>query len=304
MITRSVVLVLGAGASRPYGFPLAGELLRTAINLEGEALSMLRRAGFSDEHTATFTQQLNSSQLPSIDAFLEYRPEFTDVGKALIAYYLVSHEHPSYLLAPEGGHHWYQYLYHQMKTPILEDFAKNRLAVVTFNYDRSFEFYLTTALSATHGVDSPSVQNILNSIPVVHVHGSLGPLPGRGENPRPYEKALTSSGLLAAAKNIKIVSETIPEDSEFREARSLLSAADIVLFLGFGFHRQNVERLLLSEILPRNCHVTGTVYGFTQSEFDHNVKPLFASLHNLDLRKNDLSVLDFLRHNLNLLGTL
>jgi len=302
MITRSVVLVLGAGASKPYGFPLAKELLRTAIALEGEALDMLRRARFTDDHIATFTDQLESSQLPSIDAFLEYRPEFTEVGKALMAYYLVSHEDPHYVLVPKGDQHWYQYLYHQMKTPVLDDFAKNRLSVITFNYDRSFEFYFNTVLAATHGADVASVRQVLSSIPVVHVHGSLGPLPGYGDDARAFEKALTSDGLLAAAKNIRIVSETVPHGGEFEQAHTLLSSAEIVLFFGFGFHRQNVERLLLSEVLSPKCRVTGTVYGFTQSEFDQNIKPLFTTIPGAALTKNDQNALDFLRNNLRLLG--
>lgn len=217
-MNRRVVFILGAGASRAYGFTLASELLRSAVNLERDALPMLQGAGFSQEQVATFTDQLRTSQLPSIDAFLEYRPEFTDIGKAVIAYYLVLMEDPASLVALSNSQHWYQYTYHLMKTPRLREFSRNSLSVITFNYDRSFEYYLHRVHAATHGAAERDVMEATRSLPIVHVHGSLGALPALGENPRPYEKVVTSASLLAAAKSIRIVSEMVPRDHLFQEA--------------------------------------------------------------------------------------
>ena len=301
MINRRVVFALGAGASNAYGFPLADELLRSAVNLEGNVGPMLQRAGFTQEQVATFTDQLYTSQLPSIDAFLEYRPEFTGIGKAVIAYYLVSKEDPVSLFSLKNPQHWYQYIYHQMKTPQLQEFSDNSLSVITFNYDRSFEYYLQRVLSATHGAAEQEVLEAIRSVPIVHVHGTLGALSSLDENHRPYEKALTSASLLTAAKSIRIVSETVPQDALFQEARSLLSEAEIVLFLGFGFHQQNVEHLLLLEVISKQCHLNGSVYGFTDSEFDQNVRPLFAGVGNNGLSRNHLTVLEFLRNHVDLL---
>jgi len=43
---------------------------------------------------------------------------------------------------------WYEYLFNQLTTRF-DDFEKNKLSILTFNYDRSLEFYLFTCMRAT-----------------------------------------------------------------------------------------------------------------------------------------------------------
>jgi hypothetical protein len=106
--------------------------------------------------------------------------------------------------------------------------------------------------------------------------------------------------LLSSADNIRIVSESFPEDVLFQEARSIISEAEIVLFLGFGFHRQNVERLKLRDVVSAGCEVSGTVYGFTTAEFEHNVIHLFDGIDGTRISRNDHTVMTFLRENVGL----
>ncbi len=81
---RQIVLVLGAGASMPYGFP-SGQELKTSIGalassepatgiLAELALGpLLRGADFTDLEISEFGKALAGSSKFSVDAFLEGR---------------------------------------------------------------------------------------------------------------------------------------------------------------------------------------------------------------------------------------
>ena len=89
MITTPTVLVLGAGASVPYGFPSGLELLEQ-INGNLEYLNhswwnIIERLEVTREEVSYFLQELLFSGQPSVDAFLEHRSEFLKVGKLVIA---------------------------------------------------------------------------------------------------------------------------------------------------------------------------------------------------------------------------
>ena len=302
MINRRVVLVLGAGASNPYGFPLAGEMIQKAVAGEQNLVPRLTELGFHKPDVEVFLQEMLKSQLPSIDAFLEHRPEFLDVGKATLAFYVILREDENELLNLRNREHWYRYLYGLMKTIRLHEFSRNKLSIVTFNYDRSLEHYLATALMASHGKSLQDVLQVLNALPIVHVYGKLGELPGRGADGRPYNTELTPDSLEKAIGGIRIVSEGTDHTSRFAPAHHLIANADEVVFLGFGYHRENVSRLELGQHMPNSARLTGTVVGFTHAELVENVKPQFKGVPRDDLTENGQNVFDFLRGNLELFG--
>jgi len=302
MITKRVVLILGAGASRPYGFPLAGEMIQQAVIGEQGLVPRLTELGFSKPQVESFLQELLRSQLPSIDAFLERRPEFLEVGKATLAFYLVAHEAENSLLNLRNPEHWYRYLYGLMEAVKVEDFRENALSIVTFNYDRSFEHYFVTALMASHKISVQFAQSLVYGLSIVHVYGQLGELPGRDGEHRPYSPDLNPEALREAMGGIRIVSEGTDHRTRFARAHDVIGRAEEIIFLGFGFHRENVSRLELPVHLPSSAKVTGTVKGFTNSEFELTIAPQFADLPGDALTNNRQTVYDFLRDNLHLLG--
>ncbi|MDZ4341559.1 MAG: hypothetical protein U1E51_03875, partial [Candidatus Binatia bacterium] len=96
MIKKPTVLILGAGASIDYGFPL-GRILITNLcgSLKSERdpyVKFLVSCGFDFGLITAFRESLEFSGQPSIDAFLENRVEFLDVGKAAIACDLIPAE--------------------------------------------------------------------------------------------------------------------------------------------------------------------------------------------------------------------
>ena len=261
MIKTPTVFVLGAGASAPYGVPLGPTLvteIADKVHKDNSTLfRLVRECGFPKRLLHEFGTDLIEAGRDSIDAFLQMRPEYLDIGKACIAAMLLPFERERELdivtatNLGEGDHvterrarRWYHYLFNQMLTE--GAFEENKLSIITFNFDRSFERALYRTLRATYpGADSASVLKRCRTIPIVHMHGALGALSWLEESPgsRSYGSQNPSfDEVQACAKQIQLVSDDMnPETIE--RAKALLAAADTVCFLGFSFHPLNLRKL-------------------------------------------------------------
>jgi hypothetical protein len=182
VITVKTVFILGAGASKPYGLPIGSELYQDLISKFGSNTTLrrdlLNLIPLSEKHIENFVKNLKYSGLTSVDAFLERREEFTDIGKACIAFELLSRENLEIMWS--SNRNWMKYLYQRMVTPTLEEFSQNEVGFITYNYDRTLEQFLHTSLMNTYDKDEASCAAILNGLPIIHLHGRLGYLPWQG----------------------------------------------------------------------------------------------------------------------------
>ena len=210
MINLPTVLVLGAGASMPFGFPSGQTLVDIICNRfcsgrvfgsdwmpdwlsppVAHALEMLEGA-FSMESVFSFANHLDGEE--SIDAFLEHQTgEFVDIGKMAIAAILICFEREQALfhdfterrleaafkgtMSTVGAtENWYQLLWRSLEAAHFENFEENRLKIITFNYDRSLEHYLFTRLKRRFP-GKEDKEYATKVCPITHVHGRLGYLP-------------------------------------------------------------------------------------------------------------------------------
>ncbi len=296
MIQTPTVLVLGAGASIPYGFPSGHDL-----KIQVQGIGCLG-PGHSDklridkEESEAFCRALRFSGQPSVDAFLEHRPEFVELGKLYIAYSLIAYERPA-LLFPKDTH-WYEFLWQQMGTSF-EEFQENKLSVITFNYDRSLEQFLLTALMNSYGKSMEEAAAKLESIPIIHVYGKLGALCEEGtatRDARPYNKEPTPRDVAIGARGIQILSEDRQESSAFDEAHELLISAMKVYFVGFGYNETNMKRLNLpvkgTEHYTHERRLVGSCYSLTEAEKG----VIEMKYHGLELRSPLHDAYEFLRN--------
>ena len=249
MISIPTVLILGAGASAPYGFPL-GIGLRNKIveNLSqnfpnGPFIKQLLESGFSTAEIENFRDAFFYSGKASIDAFLENRSDYLDLGKAAIAQELMKYESKG-LLFDTTKPNLYFYIYQHLNA-LGDNFSKNTLSILTYNYDRSFEEFLFTALMNSYNLSDDAAAALVNSIPIVHLHGHLGELPWATSVGNTYGGEITAKRIVRASKSIKIIHETLDDDPEFNKARVILDNATKVVFLGFGYDKTNLKRLRL-----------------------------------------------------------
>src|SRR5262249_21509255 len=81
---------------------------------------------------------------------------------------------------------WYGYLFGKLNAEFSE-FSQNKLSIITFNYDRSLEYYLLTALRSSYNKTSDECAQALEAIPIVHVYGQLGEIPYPKPGSQPYD---------------------------------------------------------------------------------------------------------------------
>jgi DUF1009 family protein len=86
---------------------------------------------------------------------------------------------------------------------------------------------------------------LLNSIEIYHPYGVVGSLPWQlADNTIGFGSIAVHIDLLSIAENIKTFSEgTDPESSDIFKIRNNLKQAKRIVFLGFAFHKLNMELL-------------------------------------------------------------
>jgi hypothetical protein len=209
MITKKTVFVLGAGASAPYKFPVGDQLFKEVVEkfcMPGHFMNYVTNTtNYTENDIIFFVERLRRSGMRSVDAFLERRPEFIDVGKALMATILILREDFDELWKPD----WMQYLYARMSADTLEAFGDNDVSFVTFNYDRSLETFLVTSLSNTYDKDPRECAGLIRTnIPIIHLHGHLGPLPWEGGATRMFGSHDINIHIMnSCTKTMKVVHE-------------------------------------------------------------------------------------------------
>lgn len=295
MINRRTVLVLGAGASMPYGFP-SGAGLREIICGEGNNSQAVQRgliaAGYDEDHLRLFITALRNSGRQSVDAFLEHRRDFLGIGKAAIAVALIPYEVPRDLQVDVGLHgRWYAHLFDQLEASP-DQWRRNALTIVTYNYDRSLEFFLWKALENSFGMTPEDAGELLEAIPILHLHGCLAPLGPNLLTERPYSPEVRSGSVRTAAESIKVIGEATPTDAVFAQARGALSAAERVYFLGFGYHPTNLGRLG-RDLFRHTQTICGTCVGMGEGERGSAVGWF---RNGLELPGPQHNSLDLLRH--------
>ncbi|MFT3911463.1 MAG: hypothetical protein QM737_18715 [Ferruginibacter sp.] len=265
MIQKQTVFILGAGASYSFGYPLGKNLVEIIIkNFDPDspdcAIPLFMGLGFSESEILAFRNQLRLSATPSIDSFLEPRGEDERyLGKLAIAYALIPFEKTDTLFYDNS---WYVTLLNKLKFSF-NDFEKNKVAFITFNYDRSLEHFLMTALQNQFNKTEQEIAEKLKKIPIVHLYGKLGMLPWETVKPeeysREYNPKILPHLLRRSSKSLKIIYDKVELDNaEFKQARQLISSARKVYFLGFGYHKDNLERLRIKSLLSSSPISTTT----------------------------------------------
>ncbi len=159
------------------------------ICLGRDLLKDLEILGHSQDVCKQFGTQFNRSGRRSVDRFLEGRPEFLDIGKASIASVLSKYEELNALFPLQGKKdHWYEEMYNKVFPQIQpKPIDAGLLSIITFNYDRSLEHYLFTALKSASNAPDEKCRELVESANILHVHGKLGFLPWMSHQGRAYK---------------------------------------------------------------------------------------------------------------------
>lgn len=251
MITKKTVLVLGAGASAPYGYPtgekLIDDLVRDFNKGNSRVLALLKDLG-AHKGAGEFINALETAAPKSVDRFLEVNARFQEVGRLAMAAQLLAYEKP-HLLEPRPSEDkgeteddvddWVRYLWQHID----DREPQENLKIVTFNYDRSLEDTLFRRYKALHDFTVEQAAERVAALGIDHVHGQLDRLRFQGDEGRAYgDETDIASTVARCADQIRIISDDTG-GSAFESARRAIAEAEHVCFLGCGYHEQNMERL-------------------------------------------------------------
>ena len=145
------------------------------------------------------------------------------------------------------------------------------MAIVSFNYDRCIEQFLHLALQNYFSIDSGTAASTISNIEIHHPYGKVGNLPWTaGEVPTEYGHLPTAQQLLTIATQLRTFTEGVnPTTSDINAIRRTLANSERIVFLGFAFHRLNVDLLVPSPMAagksPVNA-VYGTSHGLSKSD--------------------------------------
>ena len=174
---------------------------------------------------------------------------------------------------------------------------------MTFNYDRSFEYFLFNAIKNTYSLSVDTTVSIMNQIPLIHLHGQLGNLPYFGENELEFGytqgTSLNPDIIKKIMFEIKIISELKDElPDEFIRANEILNNSQKICFLGFGYHPTNIYRLMKN--FKGNAfnpnRIIGTAFKIESGERPQ-IEQLFKKYNNAGIKLGDssLKILEFLK---------
>ena len=302
MFRAKTVFVIGAGASAEVGLPVGAGLLieitklldiryQTGRMISGDhvisdALKILLDEGGDvqkyNEHLHAAWQLIASAQQALsidnvIDALEDEKIEL--VGKLAITRAILEAEKSSNYFRPDKKYHdrldlrsfdntWYSYftklLTENIKKSEINNIFEN-VEIINFNYDRCLEHYLPFSIGNYYGIDHNQVRQLMNRLIVHRPYGVAGRLPWQdGDNPSVDFGSGNARQIADVAAQIRTFTERLEEGDVLKGMESAVSSAERIIFLGFAFHRQNVD--LINSHCRLNVDILSTGYQISDSD--------------------------------------
>jgi hypothetical protein len=299
----NTLIVLGAASSADFGFPLGrtlksdiGKLLDVRFNDYGEMdpLSDSQRVFFGNLfgnadrdyrhqiHEAARVVSRGVGLAASIDNFLEMRqdnPLVNEVAKAAIVQIIAWHEAKEPRLqalrrqrhgstTPNFDNSWLQEFAHICFTGTPKaklDENLSRVSFISFNYDRCVSQFIRIAIELLYSAEPEEAARLAQTALILHPYGSLGSLAENSRDRFDFGK-LPGSNLSALTARIRTFTEGLNEENALLKIKNQVAAADRIVFLGFGYHQQNLDILTVDPTTSkRHRTILGTSMGISDS---------------------------------------
>lgn len=208
--------------------------------------------------------RLHTFSPTSIDSFLSHNKSFSKAGKIMIVYSLLKNEDKD-AFSGVNQDNWYSLLLNDLIANCADkpsSLLENKLDIITFNYDISLDFCIKKKLlsieSFKNKVDETDDRTIATKyleekLKIYHVYGDLNRFNELDNYGRFYSDSLKKendidlnckrfSESLFLAENIRIIYEERREkDKELYY--NIIKKAKNIVFIGFGFDRDNLDQL-------------------------------------------------------------
>lgn len=273
MFKDNTVFVIGAGASAEFGLPVGWELTQTIREncLIPDAYTSIKRPpnkiwnflkdkyrDQKDRYSAS-ADALNQIRngIDSAESIDEYVFRYSDneliaeIAKLQIAYAISKSESKSALFESDRQKpdiskvdtswiwQFWKSLIRGIKATELDKIGQN-ITIICFNYDRCIEHYFEHALNRSFPeVSVEDARKIIKQIEILHPYGKLGEL-----DRFPFGHINNFADM---TENLVTWSEAVREPDTITSMKRAIKEAKQVVFMGFGFAKQNMDLLTVEE---------------------------------------------------------
>ncbi len=304
MIRKPVVFVVGAGASSEVGLPTGAQLrmqLAKDVDIRFKHYSELASGSPDVVDAMRIVSGGNINPMreagvrlspvlklqPSVDEALHFLSSdelAVRLGKLAVAHRILNAEGSSGVIGGEGRadlsafdpppDNWL-FQFASLALAGLRrgeiDTAFDNVAIINFNYDRSLEQFLYLSLQRHGAADEEAARSAVAKLRILRPYGSLGPLPWQAQDGIWFGQRTDRHQIIVrAANNIRTFTEGFTDTSLGEEISGALRNAHLVVFLGFGYHRQNMELLSIGEQRDARNDPEPTVLATKQGIHDEN----------------------------------
>lgn len=120
----------------------------------------------------------------------------------------------------------------------------DNINIINFNYDRCVEQYLFAAVQRAFAINELDASKVMETLKIVHPYGRLPKLPWESQHHGiPFGQRPNASYILNNIDNISTFTEQIDDENLTKFVANAISQSDIIAFMGFAFHHQNMKLL-------------------------------------------------------------
>jgi len=312
-MAHDVTFVFGAGSSKEFGLPLGSKLYKEIIgDLTGwgslsKLLVYLDDVNLGETDTKNLANSLLLSPLNSIDEFIHNyckgNTETETLLKFLISKNILTLENHDLLFDREVDN-WYRYVISFLIRNAdgkYQNFIEQPVNFVTFNYDRTLEWFLYHGIQSTYPAAKENTK-VFNKWfdeycekRIFHMYGSLGPIRevpfGLKKNFQLSDRRFGQDKIvefyLAGSKNLDLMrfGQKANPPSELKQ---IFDKTNRTFFIGFGYQRDNLIQLPIK----KGTRLNGSCYGVKEEEkrvITQVIKKLFNSKIHLNGDRPEIS---------------
>ena len=277
MLSSKTVFIVGAGASKEVGMPIAWELrdiIAQKLHMrfeywdkfigkgDADILDRLRFAYGNEVNSYLKACELINAGiglLESIDDFIDTHrddPKVAVCGKLAIAASILEKERGSKLYVDPSNIYntidigsiqntWYVAFLRLLRVP-KADLGKlfENVTIICFNYDRCIEQFLVHAITNQYGIKKEEAQTMVAKLRMFRPYGSVGDIFGG----IPYGSSLPQAETVISS--LRTYTEQVADTTTLQAMKAAILEAKTLVFLGSAFHANNMALLAP----PANSH--------------------------------------------------
>lgn len=253
------------------------------------------------------------SRCATIDHFLAANPDKREAVIPHMVKVLWRLEHSVAARTTPFDDDWLACLYHDYLFSSPEDFEHNQLVVISFNYDRLPRLLMATMMANRFGHPVGSSWEAVQQECTTrggntfrrfdHVYGNISIVPRANEQNKCLDCRFAEGDLAKASSGIVTMWQRDSRISVHLRKQwlsSLWDWAERIIFLGFGYHEENLQTLCLGEgtlarVASKKRFVGGTAYRATARQLGRLTEMAGT---NFVLGSPDARCTDFLQEHL------